>query len=160
MSEYLIQGETLTDIANAIREKTGGTDPIPTSDMAGLIAAIEAGGGTRIVTGTVTFTEDVSKYNFLPLESGGDAPDMFLVWSESEGNPVDSERKGYWVVIRYKADKKQITFGQNHGTNKYYTPYVSTFSSNSKMCELSSMGFNSMLLVTASPYKWMAIWGV
>ena len=45
MAEYLIQGETLTGIADAIREKTGGTDPVAVSDMAGKIAGIEAGGG-------------------------------------------------------------------------------------------------------------------
>ena len=45
MAEYLIQGETLTGIADAIREKTGGTDPVAVSDMAGKIAEIKAGGG-------------------------------------------------------------------------------------------------------------------
>lgn len=45
MAEYLIKGETLTGIADAIREKTGGTDPVAVSDMAGKIAGIEAGCG-------------------------------------------------------------------------------------------------------------------
>ena len=45
MAEYLIQDTTLTGIAEAIREKTGGTDPVAVSDMAGKIAEIEAGGG-------------------------------------------------------------------------------------------------------------------
>ena len=45
MAEYLIKGETLTGIADAIREKTGGTDPVAVSDMAGKIAEIKAGGG-------------------------------------------------------------------------------------------------------------------
>ena len=45
MAEYLIQDTTLTGIADAIREKTGGTDPVAVSDMAGKIAEIEAGGG-------------------------------------------------------------------------------------------------------------------
>ena len=45
MAEYLIQGETLTGIADAIREKTGGTDPVAVSDMAAQIEGIQAGGG-------------------------------------------------------------------------------------------------------------------
>lgn len=45
MSEYLIQEETLTGIADAIRVKTGGTASIPVSDMAGQIEGIETGGG-------------------------------------------------------------------------------------------------------------------
>lgn len=45
MSEYLIQGETLTGIADAIRGKTGGTDPVAVSDMAAQIVGIQAGGG-------------------------------------------------------------------------------------------------------------------
>ena len=49
MSEYLIQGETLTGIADAIREKTGGTEPVAVSDMAGKIEGIQAGGGDDVL---------------------------------------------------------------------------------------------------------------
>ena len=45
MAEYLIQGETLTGIADAIRAKTGGTAAIKPGDMAAEIRTIEAGGG-------------------------------------------------------------------------------------------------------------------
>lgn len=45
MSEYFIQSETLTGIADAIRSKTGSTDPISVSDMAGQIKGIQAVGG-------------------------------------------------------------------------------------------------------------------
>ena len=45
MAEYLIQDTTLTGIAEAIREKTGGTDPVAVSDMAAQIGGIQAGGG-------------------------------------------------------------------------------------------------------------------
>ena len=44
MSEYLIRGETLTGIADAIRGKTGGTDPVAVFDMAAQIDGIQAGG--------------------------------------------------------------------------------------------------------------------
>ena len=45
MSEYLIQDTTLTDIADAIREKTGKTDAMTPLEMPGEIAAIQGGGG-------------------------------------------------------------------------------------------------------------------
>ena len=45
MAEYLIQDTTLTGIADAIRGKTGGTDPVAVSDMAAQIEGIQAGGG-------------------------------------------------------------------------------------------------------------------
>lgn len=41
MSNYLIKGETLTNIANAIRTKTGKTDSIATENMATEISGIE-----------------------------------------------------------------------------------------------------------------------
>lgn len=42
MSNYLIKGETLTNIADAIREKTGKTDAIAVTDMATKIGDISA----------------------------------------------------------------------------------------------------------------------
>ena len=44
MAYYLIQDTTLAGIAEAIRAKTGGTDPIPVPDMSALIAGISSGG--------------------------------------------------------------------------------------------------------------------
>lgn len=44
MAEYMIQGDTLTGIADAIRGKTGKSDPIQTSSMAAEIQAIPTGG--------------------------------------------------------------------------------------------------------------------
>ena len=44
MSEYLIKGETLSDIAGAIRSKTGSSDSIDPVDMASLIYNISSGG--------------------------------------------------------------------------------------------------------------------
>lgn len=47
MSIYSIQSETLTDIADAIRGKTGSSALIPTENMASEIANIPSGGGTE-----------------------------------------------------------------------------------------------------------------
>lgn len=52
MSDYLLEPkETLTDIANAIREKTGSTEAMTVSQMASLISGIETGGGTPTIGG-------------------------------------------------------------------------------------------------------------
>lgn len=45
MSERLIQVSTLTEIADAIRDKKGTVNPIPVSSYASEIATIETGGG-------------------------------------------------------------------------------------------------------------------
>ena len=44
MSKYLIDSETLTDIADAIREQTGDSNPIAVSSMSTQIANIVGGG--------------------------------------------------------------------------------------------------------------------
>ena len=51
MEEYLIQSDTLTGIANAIREKTGKTENINVLDMASEIASISV--GSNIISGSV-----------------------------------------------------------------------------------------------------------
>ena len=43
MSNYLIQSQTLTDIADAIRSKTGSSSPISGANMASEISAISTG---------------------------------------------------------------------------------------------------------------------
>ena len=55
MAEYIIQDTTLTDIANAIRNKTGGSSPILVSEMAEIIYNIQSGGG-YVVGLPVAFT--------------------------------------------------------------------------------------------------------
>lgn len=44
---YLIGEETLTDIANAIRKRTGTSDLINSDNMADMINTIEAGNGVE-----------------------------------------------------------------------------------------------------------------
>ena len=64
MSEYLIQEKSLTDIADAIREKAGSADSMNPAEMVEAILGIQAGGGDSegitVKYGTVTPTEDIS----------------------------------------------------------------------------------------------------
>lgn len=70
MAEYLIQDTTLTGIADAIRGKTGGTVPVPVSDMAAQIEGIQAGGGDidalidRSITEISSDVTSVGEYAF------------------------------------------------------------------------------------------------
>ena len=45
MSAYIIQEKTLTDIADAVREKSGTSDPILVSNLPAAISGIQTGGG-------------------------------------------------------------------------------------------------------------------
>lgn len=58
MAEYLIQDTTLTAIGDAIRAKEESSDPIPVSEIASRIAAIETGVAVQRASGT--FTTDSS----------------------------------------------------------------------------------------------------
>lgn len=68
MSERLIQVSTLTEIADAIRDKKGTVNPIPVSSYASEIATIETGGGqsdkpfnlVSYFNGTLTEVDDVN----------------------------------------------------------------------------------------------------
>ena len=53
MAEYLVQGESLTAVADAIREKGGTTAPLSfPAGMAEAVRNIQSGGGTSYVVGT------------------------------------------------------------------------------------------------------------
>lgn len=58
MAEYLVQGESITAVADAIREKGGTTAPLSfPAGMAEAVRNIQSGGGTSYVVGTpVSFT--------------------------------------------------------------------------------------------------------
>lgn len=64
MSNYIIQGETLMGIADAIREKTGSTDQLTPAAMASAIAGIQAGGGSGSGGSSVVTEKDVNFYDY------------------------------------------------------------------------------------------------
>ncbi len=68
MSKYVIDGSTLTSIGNAIREKTGGTESIPVTDLATNIASIESGGGVAIPDHWITMPSCVNSASAGNLE--------------------------------------------------------------------------------------------
>ena len=98
MAEYLIQEKTLTDIADAIRLKTGGTEPINIDNFCNEIEQIQTGSDTSDATATentivkgetayvngekITGTLEIKKYytgTTEPDNTLGNDGDLFLV---------------------------------------------------------------------------------
>lgn len=65
---FVIQRKTLTDIANAIRAKTGGSASMAPADMVTAIGSIGGGGGVtdRLKTAEVTLTQDYATATATP----------------------------------------------------------------------------------------------
>ena len=64
MADYLIKDTTLTNIANAIRAKKSSTDTYTPAEMATAISSIETGGGGGPTAEDLTFTGDLSYFNY------------------------------------------------------------------------------------------------
>jgi hypothetical protein len=56
MSKYIIQGETLTNIADAIRSKTGSTDPFTPAEMADAVSRLGSDDLKQIIDKTIIET--------------------------------------------------------------------------------------------------------
>ena len=64
MADYLIKDTTLTNIADAIRAKKSSTDTYTPAEMATAISSIETGGGGGPTAEDLTFTGDLTKFNY------------------------------------------------------------------------------------------------
>lgn len=64
MADYLIKDTTLTNIADAIRAKKSSTDTYTPAEMATAISSIETGGSGGPTADDLTFTGDLSYFNY------------------------------------------------------------------------------------------------
>lgn len=74
MTKYLVEGDTLTDIADAIREQTGESGGIQVSQMATQIASIQGGGNVNYSTTeheVGTWTDGSTIYEKTVYNAGG-----------------------------------------------------------------------------------------
>ena len=79
---YSVDGQILTDIADAINAKTGGTTALAPGDMADEIESIPSGGGGRgYATGTYTLAAAADKIEFNPGLSF--TPKIFAIYANS-----------------------------------------------------------------------------
>lgn len=99
MAQYLIQDTTLTGIADAIRGKTGGSDPILVSDMATQIEGITTGGGGGVVfayTAKVSSSGDKNSGRYTAtIIIPQDATDFYMC---HEGATVSAYNSSYAIT--------------------------------------------------------------
>lgn len=130
MSEYLIQGESMTAIADAVRSKAGVSGAMTPAEIAEAIAAIEINaplpsGITEVKTGSFLLTERAQEATFELWES--------------------SSIKGFWFYANnnsafvYPSDQKACLFAGFYTPMKYDVAYPSGGSSNT--------------------FSFMAVWG-
>ena len=75
--------EKMTALANAIREKTGGTDLLTLDGMAEAVNGLEIGGGAKIATGTFIPSEDLgSSCDITITHNLGEIPKLAIVVRE------------------------------------------------------------------------------
>lgn len=95
MAEYLIQGTTLTDIANAIRSKTGSTETMRPTEFANAILSI------AVSEGACTFdTEDPNASLFVyQLDNFNREITIFKCISTESSVVIPDTIGGYNVIV-------------------------------------------------------------
>ncbi|MCI8611032.1 MAG: hypothetical protein HFE66_03820 [Clostridiales bacterium] len=91
MAVRRIEDSALQAIAEAIREKTGGTDTMKVEDMPAAIAAIAAGGGlpAKMTVGSFSCPTPHSAMGGFTIEHGlENKPAAVLVWRAEQPNTV------------------------------------------------------------------------
>lgn len=167
MAEYIIQDSTLTAIADAIREKTGGTAVLTPAEMATMITGIETGGGlpdgvSAIASGTFTPTSTIT--TSYSVEHGlGTTPDFFIVVASDTipyGNAFMHES-----FVRFSFSYNNKTYsGVRSYSSANSTAAVNSYSqvlTDNSGCvsgshfTISHVGMNERLL-TFFTYRWIA----
>lgn len=108
-SFFLTQEESLTKLAQAIREKSNSNSSLTFPD--GMISQLE-NIGIKIVQGSVTFEEKQKAYLFLE-----DPPDIFILYL-AEAELVQTETISCIIQI---SKKETYTIGYNNGILQYYS---------------------------------------
>ena len=147
MSKYVIDGSTLTSIGDAIREKTGGTESIPVTDLAASISAIVAGDyNVKMIqlsptsTSSLTLTEEMlnakylafGSYNKLFLVNMSDLSFSMFNYTNSSFQTSTSGMNDYYLTIedgvmryRFKEDNYATSIFYAQGANKGWMVIIS-----------------------------------
>lgn len=134
---FLIQEESLTRVADAIREKSNSNILLTFPD--GMILQLE-NIGAKIVQGSVTFEEEVGYYVFLENK-----PDIFILYL-AETKLINQTNYVFNVI---QLSKEEVyTTGYNKGTAQYCVGFkgqaieMGTFSSNDFNTKLGPYTYN------------------
>lgn len=179
--DYVTKDTALTATADAIREKTGTSDPITWLEELGFseaIAGIEAGGDFIVETGTITLAENSSGSLPLEIASKGYAwPDSVFIYKKPSETTSGANKNMSMAcsVFTNKTqasyapnDYKQITYDcyitcYNAGTNNVYHPYVYMGTSLYKKNDSPSFPINwpsgNIDFFAGTTYSYVYIWG-
>lgn len=120
MSIYLIEGAALTDIADAIRQKRGGSDPLTPGEMPGEILSISSGTATLPEQVTLTASAGAGAAVELSWENPTEAFAGLLIVRKAGSLPT-SPTDGDAV---YNGSGTAFTdTGVEEGTTYFYRPY-------------------------------------
>ena len=93
--------ETLTSLADAIRDKSGTTDPMTLAGMITAVQGIETGGGLptgirKLDYGSFNVASDQRVYGYNVSHSLGEIPDFAILYSDTLTNPTG---ESYPIVL-------------------------------------------------------------
>ena len=163
--------DKLTNIADAIREKTGSTRTMNLEGMAAAIAGITGGGGAGLAYDMGEFVLDAdTKYLDLSLPHNlGEIPEFILVWTDdfaglSEENPAKQQCNLGYVWLKNLTDMLQrlttavtgdsltVNFNLNSGDYKIQPIAPNSYVYLTKQPTAEYFGLNQM----AGNYYWRA----
>ena len=124
MAEYMIQGETLSSIADAIRGKTGGTDPISPEQMAAEIGNIQAGGGglpdgiSALASGIIAPTSNVTT-DFTVEHNLGKIPEFAILMILEDAATTALKGTQLFQMLSHKPFNSNGTMNTTRGVIVY-----------------------------------------
>lgn len=160
MAEYLIQGDTLTAIANAIRGKTGDTATMTASDMAGLIEGLEIGGGVgEIVEVKQTYGSSSSSFSITwPKDT---LPDFLVISATDDSTSNATTQKQLYLGVWWNAGGGKAHFGGKcrrlsaAGSTKWMYFLVATNSSASSEISPSAYTLSGGKITAGIPHAYV-----
>lgn len=174
MAVRKINESTLTDIADAIRSKTGGSALINPEDMADEIESISTGGGggslpsiiSKIDGGSFTPSSDTQASSYSISHSLGVTPKGFVIWTEDDlsGNVATRYMANSFLTLTDVTRSNDTHYDAMGVTSLLYNGNTSTVNATVASANVddfmnsSSIKWNNNLIYFKSglSYKWLA----